>query len=91
MRNGAQILRKNLQVIGRLMKSRTMLKTVLSNRDMTLKSIKTVIFCSFIFINGCELTGPSLKVEPPKLKTSGVIIEDHHKHCPPGQAKKGNC
>lgn len=48
-----------------------------------------LVFSTFM-LSGCGLVGPSVKVEGPK-----VIIDDGHKgngsHCPPGQAKKGNC
>jgi len=54
----------------------------------------TALITATIFLLACELTGPSVKVEPPKVKVDGVIIEDGNKNgdfCPPGQAKKGNC
>lgn len=35
---------------------------------------------------GCEIRGPSVKVKPPVIE-----VEGGGKHCPPGQAKKGNC
>ncbi len=37
-------------------------------------------------LGGCEITGPKVKVGVPiAIKVEGA------KHCPPGQAKKGNC
>ncbi|MFC4655041.1 hypothetical protein ACFO3I_08445 [Rheinheimera marina] len=44
-------------------------------------------------LTGCEVVGPRVKVEPPKVKVPVVVIEgqDQGKHCPPGQAKKGRC
>lgn len=36
---------------------------------------------------GCVIQGPEIKVKPPieiRAQPSGM-------HCPPGQAKKGNC
>lgn len=38
-------------------------------------------------LGGCVVEGPAIKVKPPveiRAQPSGV-------HCPPGQAKKGNC
>ena len=43
---------------------------------------------------GCEVIGPSVRVQGPKVKIPGVRIvdiSDHGKFCPPGQAKKGRC
>ncbi len=44
-------------------------------------------------LSACQVTGPSVKVEPPKVKIPGVEIEGHSHgtFCPPGQAKKGKC
>jgi hypothetical protein len=60
-----------------------------------MKFIKLIsLATAVILVLGCELTGPSVKVEPPKVKVDGVKIEDGSKNgdfCPPGQAKKGNC
>ena len=51
---------------------------------------------ALICISGCEITGPSMKVEPPKVKVSEPVkveseSKEKGKFCPPGQAKKGNC
>lgn len=38
-------------------------------------------------LGGCVIQGPEIKVKPPveiRAQPSGT-------HCPPGQAKKGNC
>lgn len=36
---------------------------------------------------GCVVRGPEIEVKPPiEIKTGSP-----GKHCPPGQAKKGNC
>lgn len=48
------------------------------------------VFFGVVFlltIGGCEVTGPKVKVRAP----IGVQIEGAGHHCPPGQAKKGNC
>ncbi len=52
-----------------------------------------IIFATMVFITGCEITGPKIKVEGPKIKIPGVQVEveDSGKFCPPGQAKKGRC
>ncbi|WP_337840809.1 hypothetical protein [Rheinheimera sp.] len=42
-------------------------------------------------LTGCEVVGPRVKVEPPKVKVPVVVVEEQSKHCPPGQAKKGRC
>ena len=42
-------------------------------------------------LTGCEVVGPRVKVEPPKVKVPVVVVEEQGKHCPPGQAKKGRC
>ena len=36
------------------------------------------------FLSACEVSGP-------KIKLPGVVIKTNGGHCPPGQAKKGNC
>lgn len=55
----------------------------------------TALTTAMIFLLGCEVTGPSVKVEPPKVKVDGVKVEDSSKKngefCPPGQAKKDRC
>ncbi|MFI2811249.1 MULTISPECIES: hypothetical protein [Microbulbifer] len=48
------------------------------------------ILCAAVFLNGCEIIGPGVKLEPAKVRIPGVV-GGHQKHCPPGQAKKGNC
>lgn len=53
-----------------------------------MKKIIAIVFMSTFCISGCELVGPSVKVQSPKVK---VHSEDEQKFCPPGQAKKGNC
>jgi hypothetical protein len=55
---------------------------------MNLVKLLPIVF--YFALTGCELVGPSVKVEAPKL----IIGEDTHGkeiHCPPGQAKKGKC
>ncbi len=46
-----------------------------------------------VFLAGCEVRGPSLKIEPPRVKVDGVKVKSSGGggFCPPGQAKKGNC
>jgi hypothetical protein len=61
-----------------------------------MKSMKlTTLAIAAVFLLGCEVTGPSVKVEPPKVKVDGVKVEDGSSKggdfCPPGQRKKGNC
>lgn len=61
-----------------------------------MKSIKVIsLATAIVFLLGCEISGPSVKVEPPKVKTgTAVKVEDGSKDgdfCPPGQAKKGRC
>lgn len=55
-----------------------------------MKIIKVLPLVLLISLTGCEVIGPSIKVSGPK-----VIVDDNSnskvKHCPPGQAKKGNC
>ncbi len=50
-----------------------------------------IIIATMVFLTGCEITGPKIKVEGPKIKIPGVQVEDSGKFCPPGQAKKGRC
>lgn len=68
-----------------------MLSTVFLNKGKGMKNILSVLVLSTIFLTGCEVIGPRLKVEPPKIKVDGIEVEGSQKHCPPGQAKKGNC
>lgn len=61
-----------------------------------MKKITLIILASAFLLSSCELTGPSVKVEPPKVKVDGVKVESNGgdskgKFCPPGQAKKDNC
>lgn len=51
--------------------------------------IKAFPLVLLITLTGCQLRGPSVDVSGPR-----VILDDSHSkgsHCPPGQAKKGNC
>jgi hypothetical protein len=51
-----------------------------------------VLLVSLIVTSGCEILGPSVKVEPPRVKVPAVESESPPgQHCPPGQAKKGRC
>ena len=61
---------------------------------------KAMVFAGLVlvFLTGCEIQGPSAKVEGPKVKVdeSIVSVESGNKgsqgdFCPPGQAKKGRC
>ena len=59
-----------------------------------MKTIKAVMILLTISLFGCEIVGPSVKVSGPKVKVDDSIIKvegGSHRHCPPGQAKKGNC
>lgn len=50
-----------------------------------------LILCATAFLNGCAVVGPSLEMKPAKILVPGVIVGGSRGHCPPGQAKKGNC
>ena len=41
-------------------------------------------------VAGCTVSGPSVRVRPP-ISVEGGGGGGGHVHCPPGQAKKGNC
>jgi len=63
-----------------------------------MKILKTlpILLAFMIVAPGCEVSGPSVKVEPPKVKVDGVKVEGGKSRgngdfCPPGQAKKDNC
>jgi len=64
-------------------------------RRIAMKSLISIILLATItFLTGCEVSGPSAKVEPPKVKVDAVQIEGSNgsgDFCAPGQAKKGNC
>lgn len=55
-----------------------------------MKIAKLASLSILILLTGCTLRGPSIKLSGPE-----VIVDDSSKskgsHCPPGQAKKGNC
>ncbi len=65
----------------------------MASRSNQLEEIQMVkvasVFIGVAFLltlGGCEVTGPKVKVGVPiAVKVEGA------KHCPPGQAKKGNC
>ncbi|RMH31468.1 MAG: hypothetical protein D6690_16195 [Nitrospirae bacterium] len=46
-----------------------------------------------MWITGCEVKGPSIKVKGPTVEIPDVEVgaENGGKFCPPGQAKKGRC
>ena len=50
-----------------------------------------LVLCATAFLNGCAVVGPSLEMKPAKILVPGVIVGGGQRHCPPGQAKKGNC
>ncbi|WP_175453092.1 hypothetical protein [Microbulbifer yueqingensis] len=50
-----------------------------------------LILCAAAFLNGCTVVGPGVELKPAKVKLPGVIVGGSQRHCPPGQAKKGNC
>lgn len=53
-----------------------------------------LLLASVVALVGCEVRGPSLKLEPAKIRIDGVKVDggsSKGKFCPPGQAKKGNC
>ena len=75
-----------------------MLNIVSLNRGIFVKLLMTLFLSSLILLAGCQVVGV-VKVKPTKVKVPVVIvkvpaiivIEGQQKHCPPGQAKKGNC
>lgn len=58
-----------------------------------MKTIKVIPICIalVVMISGCEIVGPKIKIEEPKVKIPAVVVEGSSEHCPPGQAKKGRC
>lgn len=47
-----------------------------------------------VTLSGCEIMGPRVKVEPPRVRVPAIEVEGGGHpghHCPPGQAKKGRC
>ncbi|MFT6925695.1 MAG: hypothetical protein ACJAZP_001284 [Psychromonas sp.] len=56
----------------------------------TMTIIKALPLVLLISLTGCQLTGPSVHVSGPKI-TVDDNSNNSSKHCPPGQAKKGNC
>ena len=64
-------------------------KSISGSIPMKLKI--ALILCATAFLNGCAVVGPSVELKPAKVRIPGVIVGGSQKHCPPGQAKKGNC
>jgi hypothetical protein len=59
------------------------------NLRRALVAIAYLLLASVVALafGGCVLKGPEIEVKPPvEIKTGSP-----GKHCPPGQAKKGNC
>jgi len=58
-----------------------------------MKLAAVIPLCLFaLMLGGCEISGPKLKLEPPKVRVPvDVEVEGDGHFCPPGQAKKGNC
>ena len=59
-----------------------------------MKTFGLLMICAMmVWVTGCEVTGPSVKVKGPTVKIPGVEvgIQGGSKFCPPGQAKKGRC
>ena len=52
-----------------------------------------VMVVMMVWMTGCQLKGPSVKIKGPKVKIPGVEIgvQGGGKFCPPGQSKKGRC
>lgn len=63
-------------------------KSIYRGTSMKLKI--ALILCAAAFLNGCTVVGPGVELKPAKVKIPGVI-SGSQRHCPPGQAKKGNC
>ncbi len=59
------------------------------NTKGALVAIAHVLLASVLSValGGCVIKGPEIKVKPP----IEIKAEPAGKHCPPGQAKKGNC
>ena len=79
------------------MKVRDYANHIFENLGMfRMKQLTLLCLLAVIMLTGCEVMGPSVKVEPPKVKVKGVVVEGVQvqtgsTHCPPGQAKKGRC
>lgn len=57
-----------------------------------MKLFTTALAAAVLFsLSGCEIRGPSIRIKPPVE----IVVDGKDgkgaKHCPPGQAKKGNC
>lgn len=52
-----------------------------------------VILAAIIWVAGCQVAGPSVKIKGPKVKIPGVEIgvQGGGKVCLPDQAKSGRC
>jgi hypothetical protein len=55
--------------------------------ETTMKKL-AIMLCVIIVptLTACEIRGPSVKLKPVVID-----VEGGGTHCPPGQAKKGNC
>jgi len=49
-------------------------------------SLAIVVLAS---LSACTVSGPKVKIKAPPVAVE--VGEPAQKHCPPGQAKKGNC
>jgi len=60
-----------------------------TNAEEAIVAIAPLLLASVfvLALGGCVLKGPEIEMKPPiEIKTGSP-----GKHCPPGQAKKGNC
>ena len=53
-----------------------------------IRSTAITVFISVVLITGCTIKAPGVKVQAPGVEVS---VTNGNVHCPPGQAKKGNC
>lgn len=64
----------------------SMLHSLKLNMEISMNFVKIIIAVTLLgFLSACEISGPKIKLPGVVIKTTG------DGHCPPGQAKKGNC
>lgn len=71
------------------MKLLSMRRTVFSNLEVKMinKSVFVVVLLATLAV-GCTVNPHGVKVKSPSLE---IGLSGGSGHCPPGQAKKGNC
>lgn len=67
-------------------------KSTSENLVLTMQMIKIgVAVAALLSLAACSIEGPKVRLHPPvKVKVEGGGHGGGY-HCPPGQAKKGNC